>query len=1321
MVLVEGCAHYSQLQLWRSGSLMQGLAYFSSDLKRETTLEHKFAGSIHRYHDGTPMLVKFGAHQSSLIRSARYLKYVEATPDKQGYWTTQSYEQYKAEHPRSSPSMGVTQVFGQSAVVNSIQFRADAQAEGWEEASSTSEPQKFIVPPMLLADGRATTVYDAVEMAYSSSFDIAGIKAMSEYAEVLIVDDVPDNCNVNKRVKAATADAFKDNPTILYDLFSGCVGHKLHGICTKTVKEDKLVGHVHAVETVKRVQGRREMLLRALRELVDEELLVHPGAPPAEFVEHSRNIVNMTLRRDVDFVRSRREDHEGKRGCTVLENIPGFLAIANGDPRCPRCSRWCQGCCLDESGVFSRDAAVSNVVAAFVQVGIFGGMLNVIPAAGRWHTCGRALAVQTYGILFFNILPRAWRKAFGEKEVPRDLGHSEDYHKIIKSKSFRATLWLNAPDTPVKSAVTTVLTAFVDGLLQTMQHVEENSSDTDESKATPLLLTLFNENNPILKCLREYHSILENPLDSHVAVILRHFEPRGLDYVHICMRCIASVSLALAGQVWRCIYSVLGEYPYRLILRTQGDRETTRRETDALYHKCECCLDDHFTKKARAIGGTADGFLRHVGLRAAIRSWAATARLTNMCTERLLSTVRRASPLRSHADRVVSAGFLSLIQAAHRAAGGNDINVCYRRNLLAAGAPICAARRRRREVDRSRRQRAAGDFVMWANKKMKAERLRLGQRRLGDREAHRRRLERLRKECDDLKVRLAVLGEQPEEKHDLAVLYSEKIGTNLWNCSSVDTLLREDVIQAECERAAPSHPGMLGGLTERLSQVRSQFSADTFARLKENDTIPTNKKFKVHVPCGLMHPGVCRQDLTPDVVRANSELALNLFREESGALVAVEALYSDRGPVVLHAVKMFSEGEHGVVLARVVRTELEFAPFRIDFGEHCEGYMMGPAFLRQLWSGGAPIEVSLIVFEDGDAVKWPEGHRIEADADDAMQAYEAEFLAEYLASHKGKKNLDPNATPDSDYDGEIGAIDSLLQQKKKLMARRGSAFRLGLNLMELPQQFHLMEQPIHFHLMGFHLMVQVPRLLEFHLAMVKFHLMDQLTQFHLRAFQMGLHLVAPRLLEFHWVKFYLMDQLLQFHLMGQLMQFHLRAFQMGLHLVAPRLLKFHWMKFYLMDQLLQFHLMGQLMHFHLMPKAAAKAKVLVGGWEVLSVPGGAIHFNPLLGKLNAHCSRHSHVGFKCKCDRTIITKHRSSGRPLGLLMAWLQLHMHIPAEKERLRQEAAHEERVAGRKIFVDRLPELSPDELDLAHRILRAERAENPLLDMGGEPKFSP
>ena len=136
-----------------------------------------------------------------------------------------------------------------------------------------------------------------------------------------------------------------------------------------------------------------------------------------------------------------------------------------------------------------------------------------------------------------------------------------------------------------------------------------------------------------------------------------------------------------------------------------------------------------------------------------------------------------------------------------------------------------------------------------------------------------------------------------------------------------------------------------------------------------------------------------------------------------------------------------------------------------------------------------------------------------------------------------------------------------------------------------------------------------------------------------------------------------------------------------------------------------------------------KPKVLVGGWETLSVPNGTLHFNPVLGKLNAHCTKHSVQGCKCKMDKSLLMLNPSGGRPVGMLMAWLG---NAPSKKEshydyksRLRLAASHPDRLKGRKDFMDHMATLDAEQRDLANRILMAERDPKPELDQMGEPLF--
>lgn len=212
--------------------------------------------------------------------------------------------------------------------------------------------------------------------------------------KVVIVTDVPDNCQPNLRCKKAFAAEFPGS--VLYDYFGGCAAHKLHGFVVRVIGEERVVGHVHAVQTVlgvagwfggpqsfwssglplasngrpntsgskpanlclrtlRAAQGRRETLQKALRQLVEAELKTIEGKPPIEHVHRNELIVNHTFMRTHSVVRARAGDlRPAKRGTSLEAAIPGFLQMVNGDARVPVVTHYCSGCCRNADGQTTR-------------------------------------------------------------------------------------------------------------------------------------------------------------------------------------------------------------------------------------------------------------------------------------------------------------------------------------------------------------------------------------------------------------------------------------------------------------------------------------------------------------------------------------------------------------------------------------------------------------------------------------------------------------------------------------------------------------------------------------------------------------------------------------------------------------------------------------------------------------------------------------------------------------------------------------------------------------------------------------------------------
>ncbi len=85
----------------------------------------------------------------------------------------------------------------------------------------------------------------------------------------------------------------------------GCVAHKVHLVVSGVTRENDLIGNVHALEFIFRIKSRQDQILRALKELVFEELELLPGPPDPAVMQLNRLAVEHTLLRFEEQVRAR--------------------------------------------------------------------------------------------------------------------------------------------------------------------------------------------------------------------------------------------------------------------------------------------------------------------------------------------------------------------------------------------------------------------------------------------------------------------------------------------------------------------------------------------------------------------------------------------------------------------------------------------------------------------------------------------------------------------------------------------------------------------------------------------------------------------------------------------------------------------------------------------------------------------------------------------------------------------------------------------------------------------------------------------------------
>ena len=402
--------------------------------------------------------------------------------------------------------MGVLELFATRMEFGLASYDDAAESSSGAETLKI-ETQQVTNPQAMLEKGNASCTYGGLERA-ELAMSVARLVdwARQDAGRVAILNDCPDNAKSNVRAKKYTASLLPAN--CLFDVNSCCAVHKSHGFLTKAIGEEKVVGHVHAVQFVLNLRHHRVVLHGALRHLVERELHIIPGDPLAEDSALMDAMVEQTLQRSVRLVRARVQEDgsalcEERRGKTIAAAIPALKAMVNTNIMVPRLGHRCMGCCTNAVGETSREVQVENVCASILGAGLLGGVNHAVPAKSRWQSMAFTLAMVAFGMVCHAILPRCWRLAFGEFEIPRPIdvnGRADDFHMMVRSKIRRSGFWLNHDDTTWSSLVLLLCSVPLDHLMRGVQHLDE--------KGNALANLLEPATNPFLKCTRSLATMI---------------------------------------------------------------------------------------------------------------------------------------------------------------------------------------------------------------------------------------------------------------------------------------------------------------------------------------------------------------------------------------------------------------------------------------------------------------------------------------------------------------------------------------------------------------------------------------------------------------------------------------------------------------------------------------------------------------------------------------------------------------------------------------------------------------------------------------------
>ena len=741
-------------------------------------------------------------------------------------------------------------------------------------------------------------------------FNLRALKQLADKGCYCILDDCADGCPSMHRLKRASAQYAGPSTRLMYNEHQTCTAHQLHNAIKASFGESDVVGNAHAVSYVFALHSRRKQLEGALKHLVHVELECIEGRPPLEYVRHARSIVDATILRHESYIGARSgvysggdvfrglgglgeeatgngNGHEGGTGaaggignvhepCCTIATPADALTHANGNLAVARITHWCAGCCTNELGLTTREIQERNMVAALrLLLGfLFTGQK---PALSRWLSTGRMLAYLTCGFFFYSILPRVWRLAFGEGEVPAKLQDLGDWKVYCKSKVRRVCLWFAQEETSLSVALFSFGAMPAEHLLQLIQSLDHAGSILRDIART--------RTNMFWECLRTYASMVLPPLVPALEPFWTHFAGQGRLVSAVASRVLWGAVLHIAATIWRKLAMPYDSFPYKLVGLVMDDDVLFDEALRGLNAASECCLDTGISVKVRSLVQAAGNVVPH-GLLAALRTWSRHSRITNMCTERLISRLMRRAPRRSDLARFVSTAYLGEVDYIHKGVGGADVRGNTRRQLNDMKVPLkCSAQSRRGR--RKHGVSAMGKFHVWAAAKQRERReiLKGGQRgRHGNRSNYREVMRELSAAWRSGDTYVAAAAVDDDEIVRNGPSYSDKIGNDLWGISSPDSPVCPKVLHEEGCRITGRSAGF--GVCA-LKPARDDFLRAVIVR--DEGCIPDAWKPTCHKPCCLRHPGFCVKTMQgkPLFWSCHSDLCVALGALARGTFISI--------------------------------------------------------------------------------------------------------------------------------------------------------------------------------------------------------------------------------------------------------------------------------------------------------------------------------------------------------------------------------------------------------------------------------------------------
>ena len=457
---------------------------------------------------------------------------------------------------------------------------------------------------------------------------------------------------------------------------------------------------MHAICVVCSIPRYRAEISKQLRAIIDSELaIVDDCAQAAGWVAHTARILKCTLDREYQYVRADRDSSADGGHRTMAKCIESLLAAFNGDIRGERVQHVCRdGCCQ------SRQDTIDKLAGAY-EAAILSILSTQTPSKNRWGSCAKALGIQNAGHCLHNLLNRALRAAFpkyhaidaidNRAENREDAqGVDQDYKRLLRNKSWRATHTCTTPAERLQSAKLTFITHEMDHLWLKLQHMDANGHS--------LVDICYPPTNPFLQTQSMIGQTLrEPPRTGRLGPLFHQFVDAGdLEGELALIGAVRIEMMSMSAQVYHWLESEYQTWPYSLLQMIDPRHGRSRLEVaTSFFQEYPCNLDVWFSTRLRALFQTPAELASCTTLIRCLRLWGHSGKACNMHVERAFARMRKGTVGKApQADRVLMAGCLAEWLRRHSQEwGGHDPRKTTMEQLSKAGAPLQCNERRRRE------------------------------------------------------------------------------------------------------------------------------------------------------------------------------------------------------------------------------------------------------------------------------------------------------------------------------------------------------------------------------------------------------------------------------------------------------------------------------------------------------------------------------------------------------------------------------------------------------------------------------------------------